>query len=69
MKARCAHGAPWFRNDCPRCSAKWEPLDRYPVRESSGWWGWDDGFGNVMCGPCGAQLQPGVPHRCPGARP
>ena len=22
MKARCAHGAPWWREDCPECDAQ-----------------------------------------------
>ena len=82
-RARCLHGAPWWRSDCPGCRFEtdatsgptkmltWRALLDWPEKpwpKRDPWWGWDDGYGNVTCGPCGAQLQHGATHRCPGAR-
>jgi len=30
MKARCKHGAPWFRDDCPDCLAEHEADHGWP---------------------------------------
>jgi hypothetical protein len=68
MKARCAHGAPWWREDCPWCGVKWEALPPPRIVTDRPWWGWTDGF-RYLCGPCGAVLQPDFSHHCPGAPP